>query len=128
MRNVLGMVAMLAVCSPALAEWSKISTGHNTTSYADLNTLRKNGDIATMWVLVDFVKVPFDGNNLPYLSLKMNVEYHCTTTQFRFLKLTSFVGHMATGKQPYTSVDPGTWQAVVPGTVQKPLWDVACRQ
>lgn len=128
MRNVLLMLSVLVVCSPAFAEWSTVSRTHNKTTYADLSTLQKNADIATMWVLVDFDKAPFDGNNLPYLSLKMSVEYHCTATQFRVLKLTSFAGHMATGKQPYVSVEPGEWQAVPPGTIQKPLWDVACNE
>lgn len=128
MRNVLLSLAMLTACNPAFAEWSKVSGTHNKTTYADLETRQKIGDIATMWVLVNFDKAPFDGNNLPYLSLKMNVEYQCVATQFRVLKLTSFAGHMATGKQPYTSVDPGEWQAVPPGTIQKPLWDVACKK
>lgn len=128
MRKVLWMLASLVFCSPVFAEWSRISRTHNKTTYADLKTLQKSGDIASMWVVVDFDKPPFDGNNLPYVSLKMHVDYHCATPQFRVLKLTSFAGPMATGQQPYASVDPGAWQAVAEGTIQKPLWDVACKQ
>lgn len=118
---------MLMMSSRALAEWTKVFSGYNPTAYADLATLTRDGDIATMWVLVDFKKVPFDGNNLPYLSLKMKTEYHCKKTEFRFLELASYSGHMATGHKPYTSEEPSAWQPANDQGIQKPLWDVACK-
>jgi hypothetical protein len=128
MLKALILPCLLLLSAPVLAEWRKIASGFNPTAYADIDTITRNGDIATMWVLIDFKKAPFDGNNLPYLSLKMKSEYNCAASQFRFIDLTSYSGHMATGRKPYTSIEPGAWKAVVGDGIQKPLWDVACKQ
>jgi hypothetical protein len=110
----------------AWGEWKKIDTGYRSTAYADIETLRKQNNIATMTVLIDFEKPPFDGNNLPYLSLKMIVEYDCKTPQFRAMQITSHAGHMATGEKPYVSAEPQPWESIPEKSMQKSLWKTAC--
>lgn len=114
--------------SLALADWTKISTGYQSTSYADLNSIQVGNTTTVMNALIDYTKAPFDGNNLSYLSLKMKVEYNCTTKQFRTLHLSSYAGHMATGARPYTSDELTDWQAVLPKQTQDELWEVACKK
>lgn len=122
-------VFLLAVASSAaVGEWTKITKGYQSTSYADLGSLKKTGDIASLQVLVDYVKVPFDGNNLPYRSLKMTSEYNCTTKQFRTVHITSYSGQMATGDKPYTSSEPDEWQPILPRHNQDALWKTACEK
>ncbi|MDB6062807.1 MAG: hypothetical protein JWM78_2910, partial [Verrucomicrobiaceae bacterium] len=94
--------------------------------YADLDTLRKTGNNAALWILVDFEKPPFDGNNLRYLSLKMHNEYDCERAQFRVLSMTSYSEKMARGEQRYKSDEAGEWESISPKTIQKKLWEVAC--
>lgn len=112
--------------SIASGEWEKIDAGHRSTAYADLETLRRQNTIATMNVLIDFEKPPFDGNNLPYLSLKMSVEYDCKTPHFRAMQITSYAGHMATGDKPYSSSEPQQWESIPDKSLQKSLWKTAC--
>lgn len=111
-----------------MADWTKVTTGYQSTSYADIGSLKKIGDIASIDVLVDYVKVPFDGNNLPYLSLKMKSEYNCATKQFRTVTITSYSGHMGTGDRPYTSSEADEWQPVLPKHNQAALWKAACKE
>jgi hypothetical protein len=118
---------VLIASNAARAEWIQIATTYNPTMYADLTTLHRSGEIATMWALIDFKKRPFDGDNLPYLSLKMKVEYNCATTRFRYLDMASYTGHMATGRTQWTSAGPGQWQAATREGVQYPLWEAACK-
>ena len=117
---------LIAASGTALGEWTKVTAGYQSTSYADKGTLQKTGDVVAMDVLVDYVKVPFDGNNLPYLSLKMKGEYNCATKQFRTINLTSYSGHMGTGAKPYTSTEADEWQTVLPKHNQDALWKAAC--
>lgn len=122
------IVLLMAASSAALADWTKVTKGYQSKSYVDLGSRQKTGDIASMDVLIDYDKVPFDGNNLPYLSLKMKAEYNCATKQFRTVKLTSYSGHMATGDQPYTSIEPDEWQPVLAKHTQDVLWEMACQK
>lgn len=126
-KLLMALLSLLCSCT-AFAEWKKIVTTYNPSAYADLATLQRNGNLANMWVLIDYKKVPFDGNNLPYRSLKMHVEYNCVTTEFRFLELASFEGQMATGRSPYAAIEPGAWQTAAPEGIQHPLWETACKK
>ena len=126
MRKVASTLLLLIASAPALADWSKIITSANSTGYADLHSLQKNGAISAMQILIDFKKPPFDGNNLPYLSLKMEMEYDCAANKFRALKTTSFADHMATGSSPYTSFEPDVWKTPTSASIQKTFWDIAC--
>ena len=125
MRKTLFFLALLA-SNIAAAEWKPSVTGHNLTGYVDPDSIRKHGDGATMRVLVDYKTHPFDGNNLPYLSTLMLVEYDCKVARFRALETTSFAGHMATGHRPYISHEPGAWKPVTTKTIQDTLWNIAC--
>ena len=118
----------LAFSPIALAEWTRVAAGHNSTTYADRATLSSNGKTATMWSLIDFKKPPFDGNNLSYRSLKMRVEYDCAKRQFRTLDIASFSGNMGSGSNPYVSDEVTEWEAITDLGIQKPLWQIACTQ
>lgn len=125
----LAQLALLMTCSEgALADWKKLVTTYNAVGYADLSTLRRNGELATLEVLIDYERPPFDGNNLRYLSLRMTTEYHCRTKQFRALTLASFTGRMGSGSRPYVSHEPDRWQPVLPRHLQEPFWKAACAQ
>lgn len=128
MRKTTLLLLLSTASSIAIGEWKKIDTGHRSTAYADIQTLRRQDTIATMNVLIDFEKPPFDGNNLPYLSLKMTVEYDCKTPQFRAMKITSYAGHMATGDKPYASAEPQQWESIPDKSMQKSLRKTACGQ
>ena len=120
---------LLALASPfAIADWTLVASTYNPTAYADLATRQRNGNYTTMHALVDFKKVPFDGDNLPYLSLRMQVEYDCRNPRFRFIQLSSHDGHMGGGNTVYTAGEPGKWRPVTDSGIQQPLREAACNQ
>lgn len=120
----LGWAAVAA--APVQAEWQPVVNAANSVAYADPASIRRSETSATMHVLIDYAKPPFDGNNLPYLSLTMRNEYRCTDSHYRVLTITSHAGNMGRGERPYTSDEPGEWEAVSPRTVQGDLMKVAC--
>ena len=119
-------LTLLDVSATASADWVKAARGFNSTSYVDPATLQRSDNTATMWVLTDYENQPFDGDNLPYLSVKMLMEYDCQGGRFRSLEISSFSGRMATGHKPYTSSERGEWKTISPTNVQHKLWDMVC--
>lgn len=126
MHRIISTLLLALISSHALAEWEKVVSGHNATGYVDRATVRKNGSSVTMQVLIDYQKPPFDGNNLPYLSLTMRNEYHCDEHRFRVLTITSHSAHMGGGTKPYNTDEPGEWETVPTTSIQKTLWEIAC--
>lgn len=106
--------------------WQRVAAGANVTAYADIDSVRRNGPLVSLRALLDFAKPPFDGNNLPYLSLTMRNEYHCGEKRYRSLSITSHAGHMASGERPYTTEEPGAWEPVRDTSIQKDLFELAC--
>lgn len=119
---------LLGGTGAAFADWKPISKTYQSVGYADLDSIQKSGDITSMKILIDYEQPPFDGNNLSYRSLTLTVEYHCTTKQFRTLKLTSYLGRMATGQKPYHSEEPNEWQPVPASSIQDSFWKTACTE
>jgi hypothetical protein len=111
-----------------IRQWQKTIAGASSTGYAAPATIQRNGARSTMEVLVDYQKPPFDGNNLPYLSLTMRNEYDCDAQQFRVLAISSHSGNMGRGDKPYQTDEPGEWEPVTAGSIQKELWEVACEK
>lgn len=132
-RHHIIATGLLAACAaaPVRAEWQPVVTGANSTAYADAATIRRVDAMATMQVLIDYRKPPFDGNNLPYLSLTMRNEYRCTDAaggapQYRVLAIASHADHMGRGARPFVTDEAGEWETVSPHTVQQDLWKLAC--
>lgn len=106
--------------------WRRVASGVNVTAYADVDSVIRDGPLVSLRALLDFAKPPFDGNNLPYLSLTMRNEYRCDERRYRSLSITSHAGHMASGERPYTTDEPGAWEAVRSTSIQKDLFELAC--
>jgi surface-adhesin protein E len=123
-----GAAALSQAIHAQTEQWQKVVAGANSTAYADPATIQNDGARSTMGVLIDYQKPPFDGNNLPYLSLTMHNEYDCDARQFRVLAISSHSGNMGRGDKPYQTDEPGEWESITAGTVQKSLWKVACEK
>lgn len=126
LRAAMPALLLAAIAASAQAQWQEVVRGANSTAYADPGSIRRGDAAATMQVLIDYEKPPFDGNNLPYLSLTMHNEYRCDDAQFRVLAIASHEQHMGRGERPFTSSEPAEWEKVSPNTVQRDLWKMAC--
>ena len=120
------MLFMLS-SQPAYAEWVLVSGDDEAglKVYVDPATLRRNGSLAKMWQLYDYKTVQtVAGDSL--LSMKRFNEYDCTEERTRMLGYTWFSGNMGNGNVVYSTTGQLPWELVVPRTINRTLWKVAC--
>jgi hypothetical protein len=95
------------------------------TVYVDPDTIRRKGNLVKMWQLYDYKTVQtVAGDSL--LSFKRYNEYDCTEERTRMLAYTWFSGNMASGRVVYSTPDEQQWEPVVPRSINRTLWKVAC--
>ncbi|RPH78357.1 MAG: hypothetical protein EHM80_10435 [Nitrospiraceae bacterium] len=112
---------------PVCAEWV-LTSGDDEAGlkvYVDPATIRRNGNLAKMWQLYDYKTVQtVAGDSL--LSMKRFNEYDCTEARTRTLGYTWFSGNMGNGNVVYSTMEVQPWEPVVPRTINRTLWKVAC--
>ena len=112
---------------PAYAEWVAIEeTPGLRTVYVDPDTIRRDGNLVTLWLLMDFKWM--QGNRSPsrFLSTKTQKQYDCAEKRLRLLAFTEFSRNMGTGIPADGYVDKGNWVRVEPDSISQALWEVAC--
>src|SRR5215831_18969329 len=77
------LVTLLVLSSgPVYAEWVVLSPSDSAGGYAvyvDPDTIRREGEMVTMWHLADF-QTRQTVNEASFLSLKMQAQYDCNTS------------------------------------------------
>ena len=103
------------------------------TVYFDPKTIRREGDLVTLWQLTDYKMMQ---GNAPFgtfmmgphrfLSTKTHKEFDCVHHRVRLLASSEFSQHMGTGIQNAVLVTQGYGQPVEPGSINQALLSVAC--
>ncbi len=110
-----------------MAEWTRVGEGDNgITMYANLATIRKRGDMAKMWILMDFKTVQQAESGERYLSAENQREYNCSEEQSRRVTINWFSGNMTSGKLGFNDSSLGQWTPVRPGSLDEVWFKVAC--
>jgi hypothetical protein len=114
------------------AEWVAIESKYQSpglqTIYIDSNSLRREHNVTTIVVLIDWTWM--QGNRSPtrFYSTKLTKQIDCAHKLSRSLAATDFYGHMGTGKPVggggFTS--EGHWVPIEPESLNQGLWEVAC--
>jgi len=127
MARLLLFILLFLNSVPAYAEW--VAVGGNeeavVTVYADPGTIRRAGNLVTVWHLNDFKNVQIV-KGTPYLSVKAQHQYDCTADRERILALMKFSGNMGSGRVVYKDSHEGKWKPVAPGSVSHNLGKIAC--
>jgi hypothetical protein len=97
------------------------------TVYVDPVTIRRKGNLVTMWELYNYKTARTVGGD-SFLSFKAQSEYDCAEERDRGLALTFFSDNMGRGKPFLTNSDEDKWKPVQPGSVGQSLWKVACNK
>ena len=122
------LLTLLVLSSgPVFAEWVLTSGDDESglTVYIDPDSIRRKGNLVKMWQLYDYKTVQtVAGDSL--LSIKRYNEFDCTEERTRMLAYTWFSGNMASGKVVYSTPDEQQWEPVIPRTINRTLWKVAC--
>ena len=127
MRKSILMVLLAVISNSAMAEWVWVDNGINTITYADPDTILKNGSRVKMWDLADFKTAQvLTGNPNPYMSMKERNEYDCKESQVRTLVLYFISRNMGRGKKINANNELGKWKPVPPEGLKNTLWKFAC--
>ena len=133
MASLLGFWVLLTLLvlssGPVYAEWV-LTSGDDEVGlkvYVEPDSIRRKENLVKMWQLYDYKTIQtVAGDSL--LSIKRYNEFDCTEARTRMLAYTWFSGNMATGKVVYSTPDEQQWEPVVPGTINRTLWKVACNK
>lgn len=131
MKRLFLITLLVLNSGPVYAEWvevgGKVEEGLTVyTIYVDPDTIRHNGDVVKLWVLMDF-KTRQTESSPPYLSVKSQREIDCTEERIRLVAATAFSDNMGRGEILYSytdSTDQGI--PVEPGSVAQSLWKFVC--
>ena len=121
MRVVLIVFFMLA-STLAWAEWVKVSEIDAGVAYIDPATIGKDGNLRRVWAIQDLKQRHPNGE----LSRRLLHEYDCAERRRRSLSTSAHTERMATGEVLSSSIDPGNWHPVAPGTVDEAMLKIVC--
>jgi hypothetical protein len=123
---------LLLSAGPVYAEWiameDKYQTPRLRTLYFDPDTIRREGNLVTLEMLVDWKSM--QGNRSPnrFYSTKNTKEFDCARTLVRSLASIDFDGRMGTGRPVGGGAftNEMSWVPVEPGSLNHGLWAIAC--
>lgn len=127
-KRLLLVTLLVLSGGPVYAEWALVSDNDrgDMTAYANPDTIRRKGEMVTMWILFDFKTTQTTHDNQSYLSLKGKDQYDCDGERVRSLIVTDFSDHMGNGKAVLDAPFEGKWRPVQQATIDHALWKVAC--
>jgi hypothetical protein len=102
------LITLLVLSSgPAYAEWVAVEKNNQVaglqTVYVDPDTIRREGNLVTMWQLIDFQLMHGNagmgilGVGHRVLSTKTHKQFDCPEKRLRLLAVTDFSGNIGTG-------------------------------
>ena len=88
------LVCLMMLAGSAWAEWVIYETTDTNTFYYDPTTIRKDGNMRQVWVLLNWRKR--DKDNV--MSHRLRYEYDCKQERYRFLAISVHTEPMAGGE------------------------------
>ena len=113
--------------STAAADWTGVGRANEIyAAYADRDSIRRQGSMATMHGLYDFRRQDYTPSGRALFSTAVLREYDCAGRRVRLLSSIDFSGRMGQGSPVSTSDTPGRWEAVLEGGIDDAYLRVAC--
>ena len=125
------LIALLALSSvPANAGWivmekDSLVPGLRTV-YTDPNTIQREGNLVTMWQLMDFKWMQGGQSPTRFMSTETTKQFDCAVPRLRLLAFSVFSYRMGAGIRNEGLVDKDNWLSIEPGSINQDLWEVAC--
>jgi len=131
MKRLLTMIFLVLSSGVASAEWVALNEQYQSpglrTVYVDRATMHRDGNLMTLWQLVDFRLSQGDRGGFRHiLSAKTQKQFSCADKRVRSLAYTEFSRHMGTGSRNVGTVGPGIWSSIEPDSINQALWEFAC--
>jgi hypothetical protein len=117
--------------APAYAEWVTVEKDYLLpglrTVYVDSETIRREGNLVTLWQLVDFKWMQGSPRGpTRFLSTTTHKQFDCAEKRLRLLAFTEYSQRMGTGIPAGGYVDKDKWLPVEPESINHALWEVLC--
>ena len=125
-KQIFAAVAMSVVSGVAGAAWVDVGASDSVTAYVDPATIKRSGNVATMWDLLDYKKAQEIPSGKSFQSVRAQTEYNCTDKNLRPVTASAHSDKMAAGNTVHAVSEPGRWRPVPPGTLDEALWTIAC--
>jgi len=120
-------LALVLVSGAASADWTPVGKANEIyAAFADKDTLRRNGSMATMQGLYDFRRQDFTPEGRGLYSTAVLREYDCAGRRVRLLSAIDFSGPMGAGAPVSTSNEPRRWEEILAGGIDDEFWQTAC--
>ena len=131
--RLFAMMLLAMMSGGAAADWTLVERqGDGNNLYADSATIRRNGDIASIWVVHDGKTPVVDRESgKKALSTRSQYEFDCKNMKLRILSTSNYSGNMGKGSVTYSAKPDardewGKWNAVVFESEDGALWKFAC--
>ena len=116
---------------PAYAEWEAVEKDYLLpglqTVYVDPESIRREGNLVTMWQLIDFKWMQGNPRGpTRFLSTKTQKQFDCADHRFRLLAFIEFSRRMGAGIRTDGYVDTDNWLPVKAESISHALWEVGC--
>ena len=116
------LVGLMMLTGSAWAEWLRYEENKKNIFYYDPATIRKDGNMRRVWVLMDIRK----RNDNGAMSTRMRYEYDCKQERYRFLGMSSHSEPMAGGTLLETYGEDNNWMAIAPDTIDETMLEIVC--
>lgn len=125
-KQMISAVALAILSSVANAAWVDVGATESVTAYVDPATIKRAGNVATMWDLLEYKQAQEVPSGKSFQSVRAQTEYSCTEKNLRPLAASAHTDKMARGGTVHAVNEPGRWRPVPPGSLDEALWSIAC--
>ena len=116
------LIGLMMLSGSAWAEWVMYGEHDTATFYYDPATIRKDGNMRQVWVLLNWRKR--DKDNV--MSHRLRYEYDCKQERYRFLAISEHSEPMAGGKVLSMQEEEKLWRAIAPDTPAEVTLKIVC--
>ncbi|OQW35251.1 MAG: hypothetical protein A4E19_16920 [Nitrospira sp. SG-bin1] len=110
---------------PLFAEWLLVDRNDKAKIYVDPESIRRNGEVVSVWVLDD-LKTAQNRGLSTFLSTRAQEEHDCSQKRFRLVAIERFAGNMGTGNSIYKKSGESHWAPIPRESMAQSVWKYVC--
>lgn len=128
MKRILPCLALALASHAANAQqWDMLGRNENLRLYIDRTPVQQQGDIATVWQMIDYTSAQWIGANV-VMSVRHLVEYDCRAKRARTVGVVAYSEQLGAGREMHSErLADAEWAAVPAASTGENLWKIACR-
>lgn len=118
-KSVKWLIWSLLVCCASQAgavNWTAIGMSDDVEYGIDRSSISRQGEMRTVWTMLDYRKVQHNSLGKPYWSSKALIEMNCSNFQVRTRSLAFYSGPKLTGEQLSREGVFDQWRAPPPNS------------